>query len=114
MQFRVMAMGLAISVLTLGVSESTFGATKPDNGIQQDKLMHFGLSAGLHSTCYAVMKGITDSKWVSQVGCFVAVNTAGAIKEYRDPKNGGTRDENDIYANLAGSGMSFLVISAAF
>lgn len=90
-------------------------AKAPQNdGLERDKLMHFGLSAGLHSTCYAIVKGITDSKWASQISCFVAVNTAGAVKEMTDPKNGGTRDENDIYANIAGSGMSFLVISAAF
>lgn len=87
----------------------------PDQGgIPQDKAMHFGIAATAQTGCYAVAKPIVRSKWIAQGTCFVAINTAGALKEMGDKGNGGTREMGDIYANMAGSGLSMFVLSIAF
>ena len=110
---RAKLRGLVL-VLSAVALAFTIRPVQAQNAVPEDKVMHFSVAAGLHSTCYAVAKSITDSKWASQVGCYVLVNGAAALKEYNDKGNGGTRDPNDIYANLAGSGLSFAVISVAF
>lgn len=76
--------------------------------------MHFGIAAGVHSGCYAMANAITKMKWVSTLGCWVAVNAAGVMKELGDKTEGGTRELGDVYANMAGSGLSMAVISLAF
>lgn len=99
-------------ILILGLS--SLNGLYAKQQIQEDKAMHFGIAAGAHSGCYAVASAVTQSKWVSQVGCFVAVNTAGLLKELGDQGNGGTQEFGDVYANMAGSGLSMAVISVAF
>lgn len=82
--------------------------------VQKDKAMHFGVSAAAQTACTALGRLVTHSKWGTQVTCFMTVNAVGVVKEVTDPYRGGTRDERDIYANLAGSGFSFFVLSIAF
>ena len=86
----------------------------PQNPLPKDKAMHLGVSAAAQTACTAVGRLVSHSKWGSQLTCFVSVNAIGAVKEATDPYRGGTRDETDIYANLVGSGFSFVVMSIAF
>lgn len=90
-------------------SSSSDAKTVPD-----DKALHFSVAATAQTGCSAVGYALTSSKWATNVACFLAVNTAGAVKEAVDPYRGGTRDETDIYANLAGSGLSFMTVSFVF
>lgn len=82
--------------------------------IAADKGMHFGVSAASHMTCSLIAKELTRSQWGSKIGCWMLVNAAGVVKEMTDPMRKGTRDVNDVYANMAGSGMSFVTLSLAF
>ncbi|PIR23822.1 MAG: hypothetical protein COV44_00805 [Deltaproteobacteria bacterium CG11_big_fil_rev_8_21_14_0_20_45_16] len=82
--------------------------------VPDDKAVHFSVAATAQTGCSAVGYALTRSKWATNVACFLVVNTAGAVKEAVDPYQGGTRDETDIYANLAGSGLSFMTVSFAF
>lgn len=82
--------------------------------IPSDKGMHFGVSAASHMACSVVTEILTDSKWGSNIGCWMAVNTVGVLKEITDPLHKGTRDVTDVYANMAGSGFSFATLSIAF
>jgi hypothetical protein len=83
-------------------------------GVPRDKAMHFGVAAGAQAACYTAARTVFKSKWGSQIGCFVAVNTAGVMKELGDPERKGTQEVQDIYANLAGSGLSFTLIGIVF
>ncbi len=82
--------------------------------IPTDKAAHFGIAATAQSTCSAAGRVVSNSTWGAQIVCFVAINAVGAVKEFTDPYHGHSRDERDIYANLAGSGISFFVFSMAF
>lgn len=85
-----------------------------DGGITSDKGMHFGVAAVSHMTCSVITESLTNSKWGSKIGCWMIVNAAGVLKEITDPMHQGTRDVNDVYANMAGSGFSFATLSIAF
>lgn len=108
------ALKLALIICTVGLSEVRAAEDRPNAPVPVDKAAHFGLAATAQTGCYAAAKAVTKSKWGSQIGCFVLINAAGAAKEYTDPRRGGTRDVNDIYANMAGSGLSFMMIGVAF
>ena len=101
--------------LTLGGLEPIIAGGYPWDGIPSDKVEHFGIAGALQTACSGIGKAVTDSKWGSTITCFVLINGAGAAKEALDPHiSGHSRDVNDIYANLAGSGFSFLAFSVAF
>lgn len=85
-----------------------------NNGVDTDKAAHFGVAAAAQTGCSAVGKAVTKSKVGSGLACFLVINTAGLVKEATDPYRGGSRDRNDVYANLAGSGFSFLAVTFAF
>ncbi len=111
-------LGLILIFLSLIVSacfSNAEAAEEPGRDpVPVDKAAHFGIAATAQTSCYALAKTVTRSKWGSQIGCFVLINAAGAAKEYTDPKRGGDRDVRDIYANVAGSGLSFMLIGVAF
>lgn len=103
-------------LLALIAYTGIFATLAPDraHALATDKFAHFGVAATAHTGCTTVGKFVTKSKWGSEIACFAAVNAAGVIKEMTDPYRGGTRDKTDIYANLAGTGFSFLMVSVSF
>ncbi len=109
--FLFLALNLAFANITPVMAANSY----PWDGIPTDKIEHFGISGALQTACTGIGKAVTDSKWGSAITCFVLINGAGAAKEVLDPKmNGHERDVKDIYANLAGTGFSFLAFSVAF
>ena len=74
--------------------------------IGADKVTHFSLAFVGQTVCAELADEISGRKALSELGCFVAVNTAGVIKEVIDPHTGGKRELGDIGANLIGSGLS--------
>lgn len=105
---------IALLSFALFIGFSSLAFAEENNGLPTDKAAHFGIAAAAQTSCSAVGKTITQSKIGAGIACFLAINTAGAVKEATDPYRGGTRDKRDIYANLAGSGLSFLAVSFAF
>ena len=91
-----------------------FSTPKAEASLAVDKAAHFGIAATAQTACSGFAQIITSSKWGSKIACFLLINTAGAAKEITDPYTGGSRDSRDIYANLAGSGLSFFVLSVGF
>jgi len=85
-------------------------------GVPQDKYAHFGISATAHTTCSAVGKTATESKWGSAIVCFAAVNAATLAKAIYDVKKGSNRTEktHDEIANVAGTAFSMAIFSIAF
>lgn len=90
--------------------EPVFGNSNKD----ADKAAHFGISATAQTACSTLGNAVLKSRWVSTVTCFVAINTVGALKEVVDPYRGGNREAGDIYANIAGSGMTATLLSVGF
>lgn len=82
--------------------------------IPEDKTLHFGLAGTGQALCTGMMTALTDSKTASNIGCFLAINTAGVVKELTDPSQGGNRELGDIGANLLGSGLVGLTIEIGF
>ncbi len=105
--------GLALLGL-ICISLLSGSRTEASSLIASDKGMHFGVSAASHMACSMITQALTNSKWGSKIGCWMAVNAAGVIKEMTDPLHHGTRDVEDVYANMAGSGISFATLSIAF
>lgn len=103
-----------LSSFALFMAFSSLAFAEEKNSLPTDKAAHFGIAAAAQTSCSALGKTITRSKIGAGIACFLAINTAGAVKEATDPYRGGSRDKNDIYANLAGSGLSFLAVSFAF
>ncbi len=110
---KVLKLLITLTVLSLFGAETLRAATQ-EEFIPEDKAKHMGVTAAAQTTCTAVGRLISHSKWGSQITCFVAVNSVGVVKELTDPYNGGNRDEKDIYANLIGSGFSFMFMSIVF
>lgn len=105
-------LGVLLTFTVLSFSGTTVAVAKP--AIPTDKAAHFGVAAAAQTSCSSVGRMVTGKKWLSGITCFLLVNSIGVVKEATDPQNGGDRDEKDIYANLAGSGLSFLTINFAF
>lgn len=82
--------------------------------VADDKALHFGVAASAQTGCAVFGRSVVKNKWTSNIACFMAINALGVFKEITDPSRGGEADEADIYANLAGSGLSFLSVSIAF
>lgn len=85
-----------------------------NSGSNADKAAHFGISATAQTACSTLGNSVLKSRWTAAVTCFVAINTVGALKEVVDPYRGGNREAGDIYANIAGSGMSATLLSIGF
>jgi len=103
----LLAFGLTIFVAHEG---PVFG----NSGSAADKAAHFGISATAQTACSTLGNSVLKSRWTSAVTCFVAINTVGALKEVLDPYRGGKREVGDVYANIAGSGLSATLLSVGF
>lgn len=91
-----------------------FNQAHAQQKIPTDKAAYFGIAAASQTTCAAIGNAITRSRVGSVIGCFLMIDAAGVVKEMNDPLRGSQREVNDIYANLAGSGLSFLTLCIAF
>lgn len=71
------------------------------NAIEQDKLLHFGISYAVSYTGMHLLP--SEHRWLAPL----LTVAAGAVKELTD-KN---QDVDDMYANLAGIGLSIVIIN---
>ncbi len=108
MRNKIIAL-MAWTIVVLEVPRSVMAVNLPE-----DKVNHFGVAAASQTLCSSVGKSVTHSKWGAIVYCFVGINALGAAKEALDPYMGSQREEKDIFANLAGSGISAISLSIAF
>lgn len=78
-----------------------------------DKGIHFGVSATAHAACTALSEQVLQmkSKLGASLSCWFLVNAAGVVKEMSDSAHGGMTEKQDVYANMAGSGFSFVAIN---
>lgn len=88
--------------------------TIPVHAVEQDKQLHFAVAGTAQALCTATFTAITESKTWSNVGCFVAINSVGLVKELTDKQRNGTPDVNDAIANALGSGLVGLTIQIGF
>ena len=82
--------------------------------VGQDKVLHFGLAGTAQAACTGLVNAAIDDTTVSNLSCFVAVNTIGIGKELADPYRGEKRELKDIGANLMGSGLVGIMIEVGF
>lgn len=107
---RRISIFLLVFFLMQGFNQNVYA----DQAVPTDKAAHFGIAATAMTACSILGKMVSGNKWVSEGVCFLAVNSVGVAKEVTDPLRGGSRDERDIYANLAGSGFSLFAVSFGF
>ena len=102
------------SKVLLMTCSAIFLVTQSSFAMEKDKQFHMGVSAGMGAACTTLVNLVTTNKWVSGIGCFVAVSAIGGVKEIIDPYQGGTRDIYDMYADLAGAGLGVTATTVAF
>jgi hypothetical protein len=109
-----LSLGFVLSFALGSISQVEANEVRQWTEQNRDKISHFGAAATAQSLCYSIGKVITGSKWGTTLTCFAAINAAGLMKEAVDPFRGGHREVKDVYANLAGSGLSATLISIGF
>ena len=106
-------LALAVVLCCFSSSSENLQARPLFGMLKEDKAAHASFAAAAQVGCSAITTTFTE-RMAGTIGCFALINALGVIKEATDPAHHGTRDIKDIYANIIGSGISFIAIEANF
>jgi putative lipoprotein len=93
----------ALAALLGGLSGTKTAAATEDDWLGRDKLLHFGVSAAIAGTGYAVSSLVFEQRWQRATAGGGAALAAGAAKELYDLGGGGDASWKDFAWDVAGA-----------
>lgn len=106
-------MRLVVLALTLHLGTARDEHPGGDRWFSADKAKHFFLSAFIESASYGALRTTGLSHATSLAGATAVTFAAGAGKEIRDARTGGSASVKDMTWNVAGAAAASALVSAS-